>query len=126
MTGRSSTSTNYKNMRWEVFTQEEKDTIKDLSAKGRFDAIPKAIVINDPEKELELNKYLDEVKPVVDVEDSKVKKEMLNELSKGNDIDSPEKEEEWQAKLDNEKKEKKAKRKTAYSKKEETKKEETK
>lgn len=106
-------------MRWEIFTQEEKEMIEDLTKRGEFAAIVKCVAVDSPEKEYQLNEYLEEVRPEEVHGDSKVLKEMLEAKARGEDIDSPEKEAEWQKKLDEEKKEMKAKAKKKATKKEE-------
>lgn len=93
-------------MNWNVFTQEEQDYIKDLAKKGQWDLLASAVNIQNPEQEYWLNYFIDKNKPITIVEESKVKKELEKELSKSaidNTLDSPEKEAEWQAKLDAEK-----------------------
>lgn len=78
--------------------------IEKLVASGHFGEITHAIQMNDLEKEYWVAKILAQVLPEPKPIDSEVEKELLLEKTKGNEIDSPEKEAEWQKKLDEEKK----------------------
>lgn len=91
------------NIKWEVFTKEEQDIIKSLVSSGSFDAITRAVMMDSPEKEFWIHQLLEQVKPLPEVIDSKVKQEMLDAKLKGEEITSPEKEAEWQKKLEEEK-----------------------
>lgn len=93
------------NIKWDVFTLEEKTFIDDIVARKDFDLIAKVISVDSPEKEYWISKILEQVQPISAPVDAKVEKELEVEISKGYQIDSPEKEAEWQKKLDNEKKE---------------------
>lgn len=90
-------------IKWDVFTSEERSIIESLVSSGNFNVISNAIQIDSMEKEYWISKIISQVKPLDPILDSEVEKEMLNERVKGNNIDSPEKEAEWQAKLDEEK-----------------------
>lgn len=91
-------------MKWEVFTDEERTHIEKLVASGDFASIAKCISLDTPEKEYWLDQYLADLRPIVENIDSKVREEI-----KGVSIDSPDKEKEWQAKIDAEKEEHKSK-----------------
>ena len=91
-------------MKWEVFTAEEKTYIEKLTASGEFNSIAQCIAIDSPEKEYWLDQYMLDLKPVPVEIDSKVRKDIT-----GVNIDSPEKEKEWQGKIDAEKEETKKK-----------------
>ena len=91
-------------IKWDVFTLEERAMIEKLVASGHFGEITHAIQMNDLEKEYWVAKILAQVLPEPKPIDSEVEKELLLEKTKGNEIDSPEKEAEWQKKLDEEKK----------------------
>lgn len=90
-------------IKWDVFTAEEHAHIENLLARGEFDAITHAIAMDSLEKEYWVNKILEEKKPVAAPIESKVLTELELENAKGNIIDSPEKEAEWQKKIDDEK-----------------------
>lgn len=90
-------------IKWDVFTKEEKESIEGLVATGNFDAITRAIMMDSAEKEHWISQILEQVRPVAEVLDSKVKQEMLNAKLRGEDIDTPEKEKEWEDKLKAEK-----------------------
>ena len=92
-------------MKWDVFTLEERKMIEDLMSKRAFDMIPKAIMMDSMEKEYWIQQLLDENKPVGAPIDSKVEKELNEARMRGNEITTPEQEKEWQEKLDAEKKE---------------------
>lgn len=96
-------------IKWEVFTLEERGIIEGLVAKGFYNEISHAIQMDDFEKEYWVAKILSQVKPAPAVVDSEVAKELVMEKIKGNEIDTPEKEAEWQNKLDDEKKTSKTK-----------------
>ena len=94
-------------MNWTIFTVEEKERILDLVNKGAWDHIASCMLIQDPAQEYWLERFIDEHKPTGINLDSKVKKELETALT--NDptnmlIDSPEKEAEWQKKIDEEQK----------------------
>lgn len=105
------------NIKWDVFTKEEKESIEGLVATGNFDAITRAIMMDSAEKEFWIAEILGQVRPIAEVLDSKVKQEMLNAKLKGEEIDTPEKEKEWEEKLKAEKEENASKKKAKDSKK---------
>jgi hypothetical protein len=86
-------------IKWEVFTEEERVHIFSLVAREEYDAIPKAVMMDTLEKEYWIEKILEDKKPAPPILDSKVEKE-LEKVAK---IESPEEEAEWQKKLDEEK-----------------------
>jgi len=91
-------------IKWDVFTAEERSHIERLLARGEFDSIAKAISMDSLEKEYWVGKLFEEKKPIPAPIESKVASEMEREKMHGIQIDSPEKEAEWQAKFDEEKK----------------------
>jgi len=90
-------------IKWDIFTAEERAHIENLLARGEFDSITKAIAMDSLEKEYWVNKILEDKKPIAAPIESKVLTELELENAKGNIIDSPEKEAEWQKKIDDEK-----------------------
>lgn len=96
-------------IKWDVFTLEERAIIEGLVAKGHYNEISHAIVMDGFEKEYWVTRILTQVRPEIASVDSEVAKELLIEKTKGNEIESPEKEAEWQKKLDDEKKNSKTK-----------------
>ncbi len=90
-------------IKWDVFTHEERAHIENLLARGEFDNITKAIAMDSLEKEYWVNKILEEKKPISAPLESKVLSDLEMETAKGNLIDSPEKELAWQKKIDEEK-----------------------
>lgn len=94
---------------WRVFTEEEHQYLNTLMRLGAWDSISSAVRIDDPEKEFQLQQIINKYKPVGQPLESGVRAEMLEALKKGEQIDSPEKEAEWQEKLDAEQAEHEAK-----------------
>jgi len=101
------------NIKWDVFTKEEKESIEGLVATRNFDAITRAVMMDSAEKEFWITNILEQVRPIAEVLDSKVKQEMLTAKLRGEDIDTPEKEKEWEDKLKAEKEENASKKKPA-------------
>lgn len=92
------------NINWSVFTLEQKEIIEALIAKGEVKQISHAIVVQDTEQEYWLQQIVDQIAPEVAPLESKVKSEIAKVNSSINTmIDNPEKEAEWQKKLDEEK-----------------------
>jgi hypothetical protein len=96
------------------FTEEEIAIIKRCVDLGLFDHIMPALDTESmqemtPEKERALGDYIKQVKPVILDEDSAVRAELQKLQLEGYELDTPEKESEWQAKLDAERAEKEAK-----------------
>jgi len=87
-----------------VFTQEEQEIIRTMCARGQHKDIPGVVKIFDPEREYKLEAIVSLLAPKSLKYESDVKKEIEIATSKGLAIDSPEKEAEWQAKLDAERK----------------------
>lgn len=88
----------------ELFTWEDLEKIDALSAKGEWDRISSAILIDTPQKEHALNLYLLEHKPIVIVDtESAVRKAAAKKESKGKQIETPEEEAALQAEIDAEK-----------------------
>lgn len=90
----------------ELFSEEERKII-DLCVKfGNYTEVPSQLDSENfppmtPEREAALEKYLNEHKKIVVDGDSEVRQEMEVQIAKGELlIDSPEKEAEWQAKID--------------------------
>lgn len=96
-------------IRWEVFTQDEREKINKLVSEGRFDLLGAVMHNSDPEKEIELQNIIDEQAPVAKILDSKVREEMKQAQMRGESIDTPEAEAEWNRKLEEEKLEHEAK-----------------
>jgi hypothetical protein len=92
------------NIKREAFTAEELERINDLVQKGRFELIATVVNMDDPAKEVEVAKILEQVRPAVAPIESRVQEELTKKLVKGERIESPEEELEWQKKLDEEKK----------------------
>lgn len=90
-------------IKWDVFTLEERSHIENLLARGEFDNIVKAIAMDSLEKEFWVSKILEDKKPISAPLDSKVLSDLEMANAKGEFIDSPEKEAEWQKKIDDEK-----------------------
>lgn len=96
---------------WDVFRRDEMDIIHKLMQDQHYGLIASALTDIDMIKEKELQKIVDKYVDVVIIEDSKVREEMNEAEHKSGGkpvIDSPEKEAEWQAKLDAEKEEQEA------------------
>lgn len=96
---------------WDVFRRDEMDIIHKLMQNQRYDLIASALTDVDQIKERELQRVVDKYTDLVIIEDSKVREEMNDAEHKSGGkpvIDSPEKEAEWQAKLDAEKEEQEA------------------
>jgi hypothetical protein len=92
-------------MKWEVFTQEEREIIEALIARKEYGSITSALRMATPEQEHWLGELLKEVRPISAPLESKVRKELEIEISKNptnTTIDSPDKEAEWQKKIDEE------------------------
>jgi hypothetical protein len=88
---------------WEVFTREEKDALMILVNQNMKEHFSSVIHEMTQEKEYELQKIGDQLKPLVEVEESEEKVKFQKErLEKGLSADptSPEEEKELQAKLD--------------------------
>jgi len=100
---------NLTDIKWDVFTIEERSMIEGLVSKGHYSEITHAVMMDSFEKEYWVTKILSQVKPESIIVDSEVAKELMQEKVKGNEIETPEKEAEWQAKLDDEKKNSKTK-----------------
>lgn len=98
-------------MKWEIFTEEERGFIEKLVKSGDISSIAQCISIDSPEKEYWLDQYLADVRPTPIEVDSKVRKELVGAV-----IDTPEKEKEWQEKIETEKAETKKKIQTAKEK----------
>lgn len=90
-------------IKWDVFTAEERAHIEDIVARGEFANITQAISVDDPEKEYWVSRILDQVAPAPPILESKVQEDLLKAQSSGKEIDTPEKEAEWQKKFDEEK-----------------------
>jgi len=90
-------------IKWDVFTQEERAKIDALLAAGQVEQIAHAITVDDQEKEFWLNRLVDIHRPSIAPMESEVEKEKSKFEIEGGRIESPEAEAEWQAKLDAEK-----------------------
>lgn len=99
-------------IKWDVFTKEEREIVESLVNSGNFDAITRAVMMDSAEKEFWIERILEQVKPLPEVLDSKVKQEMMQAKQRGEEIDTPEKEKEWEEKLKAEKEENASKKKT--------------
>lgn len=91
---------------WDVFTEEEKVKIKECLKSGRFEDMGAAIQIDDPVREYQIQNIKKVYVPKVNIHESKVKEDLADAENKNGGrpvIDSPEKEAEWQAKIDEEK-----------------------
>lgn len=98
-------------IKWDAFTLEERAIVESLVSTGQFDTITRAIMMDSAEKEYWISQILEQVRPVAEVLDSKVKQEMLEARARGEAIDTPEKEKEWEDKLNAEKEANAAKKK---------------
>lgn len=86
-------------IKWDVFTQDERDKINILIKEGQFELLGSVMNQLDPEKEFELQRIIEERAPIAKPLDSKVRAEMLEAEMKGERIDTPEAEAKWNEKL---------------------------
>ena len=99
----------------ELFNEMERQIIDTCIKFGNYSEVPTQLDSNNcppmsPERERALEEYINQNRVIDASEDSEVKQEMEVLIAKGElVIDSPEKEAEWQAKIDAEKAEKQAK-----------------
>lgn len=91
------------NIKWDVFTAEERSFIEAIVARGDFELLTKAVQMDSAEKEYWISKIKEQVQPIAAPLESEALKAIKVEASKGNEIDSPEKEAAWQKKVDEEK-----------------------
>lgn len=89
----------------ETFTLPEKETVEICIQNNDYNGVVAALFSRNgteftPEKEEVLNNYLELRKPVDLGEESEVRKALREEEFKGNRIETPEQEKEWQEKLD--------------------------
>lgn len=93
------------NIFWEVFTREEHDAISKLVELGERDNIAQGVIEMTPEKEIELQKIADQMRPIPQEFESEAQKQFQQErLKEGKSPfpESPEEEKELQKKLDDE------------------------
>ena len=98
-----------KDVKWDIFTVEEKGYIEMLASAGTPELIPGAIAMDSLEKEYWVSKILEEFKPAAAPLESKVIAEIQDREMHGKQIESPEEEAELQEKLEAERKEHKEK-----------------
>lgn len=86
------------NINWDIFTPEEKKRIKQLQKKDGWEYF--ASVVNDMtvEKEIELQKLIDFVKP----KNLDFKSSVREDIARGKNLDDPKEETKYQKKLDKE------------------------
>lgn len=86
---------------WTLFTLEQKKIIQGIIAEGNYKLITRAILLDTPQQELELQTFLESVLgPSKNVE-SKVREQMkLVKVRNEEPIATPEQEAEWQALID--------------------------
>jgi len=84
----------------ELFTVEELQKIESLILNGQFEYIMTVIENIDPEKEIELQRVIDLMKPIAGNFESEVQKEMAEKLPNG--PQTPEEEAFWDRKLQSE------------------------
>lgn len=93
------------NIFWEVFTREEHDAINKLMSMGERDNIAQGVIEMTPEKERELQKIADNMRPIpTEFESDEMKKYTIERLEKGlsPSPETPEEEKELQERLDKE------------------------
>lgn len=84
-----------------VFTVEDREKISELLELGHRDMIAAEIDIQNQAQEAALQMLLNELRPAVNPEGSKVRAEMERRIAAGeNLIESPEDEAKWQARID--------------------------
>lgn len=91
------------NFPFDLFTTGQADIIRTLVAKQEYDNIMAAIIVETPEQEMAISDLLSEIRPVSAPLESKVREELAKSLSADATntlLDSPEKEAEWQARID--------------------------
>lgn len=99
----------------ELFNEKERQIIDTCIKFGNYSEVPTQLDSNNcppmsPDRERALEEYINQHRVIDASEESEVKQEMEVLIAKGElVIDSPEKEAEWQAKLDAEKAEKESK-----------------
>lgn len=106
---------NLENFRWDLFTSGQSDIIRTLIKQGHYNEITAAVRVETPEQEEVLEELLEELRPISAPVDSKVTSELEMALAKdptNQVLNTPEKEAEWQAKIDAEKKSNEEKVKT--------------
>lgn len=87
----------------ELFTVEARQVIQKCMDDGNYENIASAILIEEPRQEMWIQSLVNVALPEYKILESKVEKEMLEATRRGEVIDTPEKEAEWQAKIDAEK-----------------------
>lgn len=87
-------------IKWEIFSPEEKDAIIAMREAGQYKHFADVIDTMTPEKEVEIQKLVDSIKPVEETFESEVRKEFLNKFPNG--PQTPEEEKEMQKAIDEE------------------------
>jgi len=108
---------------WKLFNEEEKKQIIHCYSHDEWHnlcCLP-GVEIDKPEKEQEIEKIAIEMRGIDITDESVVRDELEKFWAKGEQIDSPEKEAEWQKKIDKENKEKEDKLKEELTEKKEEK-----
>lgn len=82
-----------------VFTLEERRIIEDMCKKEQAQSIPGVISIFDPEREYKLEAIIAILTTPKVTQESKVRQELEAKIAQGFVIDTPEKEKEWEEKL---------------------------
>lgn len=83
----------------DLFTVEDLETIATMLTNGDIEHAAAVVDVSDPDHEYWLNEYLNLYRETAVVVDSKVEQEMLELAKKGEEIDTPEKEKFWEARL---------------------------
>lgn len=98
-----------KDINWELFNEKEKEQILNCyhnDSWHKLCCLPD-VNIDTPEKEKEIEKIVIDMRGIDEIDESKVREELDKFWAQGDGIDTPEKEAEWQAKIDKENEEKK-------------------
>lgn len=86
---------------WDLFTFEQKTIIQQIIKEGNYKLITRAIILDNPQQELELQKFLESVLGTSSKAESKVREEMKKIKIRNEDpIPTPEEEAKWQALID--------------------------
>lgn len=97
-----------KDINWDLFNKEEKEAIINCFQHDEWynlTSLP-GVVINNPDKEKEIEKIVFEMRGVDVDNESEVRDDLEKLWASGEKINTPEEEAEWQKKIDNEKVEK--------------------